>query len=47
MPRLPVGGPLPAGIVIAISNCEIHTGPWGLRIEDTVVPDRSSLLRGA
>ena len=29
--------PLPAGVVIAIGNCGIYTGHWGVRIEDTVV----------
>jgi Xaa-Pro aminopeptidase len=29
--------PLPAGVVIALGNCGIYTGPWGVRIEDTVV----------
>jgi Xaa-Pro aminopeptidase len=29
--------PLPAGFVIAIGNCGIYIGPWGVRIEDTVV----------
>ena len=29
--------PLTAGVVIAIGNCGIYTGPWGVRIEDTVV----------
>ena len=26
-----------AGVVIAIGNCGIYTGPWGVRIEDTIV----------
>jgi Xaa-Pro aminopeptidase len=29
--------PLPARVVIAIGNCGLYTGPWGVRIEDTVV----------
>jgi Xaa-Pro aminopeptidase len=29
--------PLRKGVVIAIGNCGIYTGPWGVRIEDTVV----------
>ena len=29
--------PLSAGVVIAIGNCGLYTGPWGVRIEDTVV----------
>jgi Xaa-Pro aminopeptidase len=29
--------PLVAGIVIAIGNCGLYTGPWGVRVEDTVV----------
>jgi len=30
-------GPLAAGTVIAVGNCGLYTGPWGVRIEDTVV----------
>jgi len=29
-------GPLAAGTVIAIGNCGLYTGPWGVRDEDTV-----------
>ncbi len=29
--------PLPAKVVIAIGNCGLYTGPWGVRVEDTVV----------
>ncbi|HME56432.1 MAG TPA: Xaa-Pro peptidase family protein [Candidatus Lokiarchaeia archaeon] len=29
--------PLEANTVIAIGNCGIYTGPWGVRIEDTIV----------
>jgi Xaa-Pro aminopeptidase len=29
--------PLPANVVIAIGNCGLYTGPWGVRVEDTVV----------
>jgi Xaa-Pro aminopeptidase len=29
--------PLAAGVVIAIGNCGLYTGPWGVRDEDTVV----------
>ncbi|MBI5444800.1 MAG: aminopeptidase P family protein [Deltaproteobacteria bacterium] len=29
--------PLAAGVVIAIGNCGLYTGPWGVRVEDTVV----------
>jgi Xaa-Pro aminopeptidase len=29
--------PLPANVVIAIGNCGLYTGPWGMRVEDTVV----------
>jgi Xaa-Pro aminopeptidase len=29
--------PLEANVVIAIGNCGLYTGPWGVRIEDTVV----------
>jgi len=29
--------PLEAGVVVAIGNCGLYTGPWGMREEDTVV----------
>ena len=29
-------GPLAAGTVIALGNCGLYTGPWGVRNEDTV-----------
>ena len=29
--------PLQAYIVIALGNCGLYTGPWGVRVEDTVV----------
>jgi Xaa-Pro aminopeptidase len=28
--------PLPANVVIAVGNCGLYTGPWGVRVEDTV-----------
>ena len=28
--------PLAANVVIAVGNCGIYTGPWGVRVEDTV-----------
>lgn len=28
--------PLDANVVIAIGNCGLYTGPWGVRVEDTV-----------
>jgi Xaa-Pro aminopeptidase len=31
--------PLEANVVIAIGNCGLYTGPWGVRVEDTVVVD--------
>ncbi|MEW6487046.1 MAG: Xaa-Pro peptidase family protein [Thermodesulfobacteriota bacterium] len=33
----PAPAPLAAGVVIAIGNCGLYTGPWGVREEDTVV----------
>lgn len=33
----PAPPPLGAGVVIAIGNCGLYTGPWGVREEDTVV----------
>lgn len=29
-------GPLTAGTVIALGNCGLYIGPWGVRVEDTV-----------
>lgn len=29
--------PLAANVVIAVGNCGLYTGPWGVRVEDTVV----------
>jgi Xaa-Pro aminopeptidase len=31
--------PLEANVVIAVGNCGLYTGPWGVRVEDTVVVD--------
>ncbi len=28
--------PLAAGTVLAVGNCGLYTGPWGVRVEDTV-----------
>jgi Xaa-Pro aminopeptidase len=29
--------PLPANVVITVGNCGLYTGPWGVRVEDTVL----------
>ena len=29
--------PLATNVVIAIGNCGLYAGPWGIRVEDTVV----------
>jgi Xaa-Pro aminopeptidase len=29
--------PLPAGVVLAVGNCGLYAGPWGVRVEDTIV----------
>jgi len=29
--------PLAANVVIAVGNCGLYTGPFGVRVEDTVV----------
>ena len=29
--------PLPANVVLAVGNCGLYTGPWGVRVEDTCV----------
>jgi Xaa-Pro aminopeptidase len=38
--------PLATNVVIAVGNCGLYTGPWGVRIEDTVVvkPDGPQIL---
>ncbi len=32
--------PLTANVVLAVGNCRLYTGPWGVRVEDTVVVTR-------
>lgn len=34
--------PLPANVVLAVGNCGLYTGSWGVRIEDTVVVGRET-----
>jgi Xaa-Pro aminopeptidase len=29
--------PLPANVVIAVGNCGLYVGPWGVRVEDTTL----------
>jgi Xaa-Pro aminopeptidase len=29
--------PLPENTVLAVGNCGVYTGPWGVRVEDTIV----------
>jgi Xaa-Pro aminopeptidase len=29
--------PLETNVVISVGNCGLYTGPWGVRVEDTVV----------
>ncbi|HSB65466.1 MAG TPA: Xaa-Pro peptidase family protein [Anaerolineales bacterium] len=29
--------PLSANVVISVGNCGLYTGPWGVRVEDTIV----------
>jgi Xaa-Pro aminopeptidase len=38
----------PANMVIAFGNCGLYTGPWGLRVEDTVLasPEGPKVLTG-
>jgi Xaa-Pro aminopeptidase len=40
--------PLEANVVIAVGNCGLYTGPWGVRVEDTVVvgSEGSTILTG-
>jgi Xaa-Pro aminopeptidase len=33
--------PLAEGTVIAVGNCGLYTGPWGVRVEDTVLVGKS------
>jgi len=38
--------PLETNVVIAVGNCGLYTGPWGVRVEDTVVvkPEGAQIL---
>lgn len=38
--------PLEANVVIAVGNCGLYTGPWGVRVEDTVLvgAERATVL---
>lgn len=36
--------PLEANVVIAVGNCGLYTGPWGVRVEDTVALGASGPL---
>lgn len=38
--------PVPANVVLAVGNCGLYTGPWGVRVEDTnvVLPDGHETL---
>jgi len=40
--------PLETNTVIAVGNCGLYTGPWGVRVEDTVVvgPEGPKILTG-
>lgn len=40
--------PLVANVVVSVGNCGLYTGPWGVRVEDTVVlgPDGPEVLTG-
>ncbi len=40
--------PLEANVVLAVGNCGLYTGPWGVRVEDTVVvgPKGPKVLTG-
>jgi Xaa-Pro aminopeptidase len=29
--------PLEANVVLAVGNCGLYTGPWGVRVEDTLI----------
>jgi Xaa-Pro aminopeptidase len=29
--------PLPANVVLAVGNCGLYVGDWGVRVEDTIV----------
>lgn len=33
--------PLPANVVISVGNCGLYAGPWGVRVEDTVLVGES------
>jgi Xaa-Pro aminopeptidase len=36
--------PLPENVVLAIGNCGLYTGPWGVRVEDTIVTGKDGPL---
>ena len=36
--------PLETNMVIAVGNCGLYTGPWGVRVEDTVVVSPSGAI---
>jgi Xaa-Pro aminopeptidase len=40
--------PLVTNVVIAVGNCGLYTGPWGVRVEDTIVvkPEGPVVLTG-
>ncbi len=37
-------GPLEANTVISVGNCGLYTGPWGVRVEDTVAVGKEGPL---
>lgn len=40
--------PLPANVVLAVGNCGLYVGPWGVQVEDTLVigPEAATVLTG-
>ncbi len=36
--------PLESNVVLAVGNCGLYTGPWGVRVEDTVVVSEGAPL---
>jgi Xaa-Pro aminopeptidase len=38
--------PLAANVVLAVGNCGLYAGPWGVRVEDTVLvgPEKGEIL---
>ncbi len=36
--------PLPENVIIAVGNCGLYLGPWGVRVEDTILIEREKAV---